>query len=312
MNIVDKRFNELVDDIKNKSLDEVFEHIKESFFKLPSNEQVGLIAYLATYQYWGKLLPGDDNYESFHNRADSVKGHLKDYIWLYNKLEDYRSKMILVGVLDNWYNFETEFLKRSMDVAYTQYFDLDIVKCSEDEVIADVGAYTGDTVFNYLKEYGAGFYKHIYCYEISDDIFRTLNYNLAMYRDISFKLCAVSDKNGTTFIDRNSSSASANTITDEGSESIPCVTLDDDIKEKITMIKMDIEGAEKGAIKGASNHIKNDTPKLLLSVYHNHEDLYAIPRMVEKLNDNYKYYLRFYGGPSFPTEIVFMALPKED
>ena len=298
MNVIDKRFNELVDDIKSKTYEEVFEHIKECYFKLSSSEQVGLITYLVTYPYWGKLLPGDDNYESFYNRTDSIKKHLNDYIWLYDKLEDYRSKMILVGVLDNWYNFNTTFLERSMDVAYKQYFDLDIVKCSEDEVIADLGAYVGDTVMNYMAEYGTGFYKHIYCYEISDDIFRKLNYNLAMYRDISFRLCAVNDKSGTVYIERNSNSNSANTIKDEGTESIPSVTLDEDIKEKLTMIKMDIEGAEKSAIKGASNHIKNDTPKLLLSVYHNHEDIYAIPKMVYKLNKNYKYYLRFYGGPN--------------
>ena len=44
----------------------------------------------------------------------------------------------------------------------------------------------------------------------------------------------------------------------------------------------------------SKNHIKNDRPKLLLSVYHNHEDLYEIPRMINKIDKDYKYYLRQY------------------
>ena len=61
--------------------------------------------------------------------------------------------------------------------------------------------------------------------------------------------------------------ASANTafISDEGV--VPMVTLDEDIGEAITIIKADIEGFEQAILRGAVNHIKNDHPKLLISVY---------------------------------------------
>ena len=88
------------------------------------------------------------------------------------------------------------------------------------------------------------------------------------------------------------------------------VALDEDIKEKISMVKMDIEGSEMKALAGMKEHIKNDTPILLISVYHNNTDLVEIPKYIRSLNGNYDYYLRYYGGCVYATEIVLFALPK--
>ena len=74
------------------------------------------------------------------------------------------------------------------------------------------------------------------------------------------------------------------------------------------MIKMDIEGSELKALKGAENHIIKDKPKLLLSVYHGYEELLTLWEYLEKLDLSYHYYLRYYGGPIFPTEIVLFAI----
>ena len=112
------------------------------------------------------------------------------------------------------------------------------------------------------------------------------------------------------YIASNETSASANKITDIGNNKVTSVTLDDDIKEKVTLIKMDIEGSEEQALIGAINHIKKDTPKLLIAVYHNHDDLWKLPKLIDTINPNYKYYLRYFGNKYYPTEVVLMALPK--
>ena len=96
-----------------------------------------------------------------------------------------------------------------------------------------------------------------------------------------------------------------------GEKEVIAVSLDEDIKEPITLLKMDIEGSEQKALLGAKEHIINDSPKLLISVYHNHEDIWKIPRIIEDMTpDTYNFYLRSYGGNVFPTEIVLIALPK--
>ncbi len=119
---------------------------------------------------------------------------------------------------------------------------------------------------------------------------------------------AISDRKGKKYIEESNVEASANMTTDNGTTEVNATTIDDDIKEKISLIKMDIEGDEQKALIGCTNHIKNEHPKLLISVYHNHEDLWKVPRMIDEMYPNYKFYLRYYGNNIFPTEIVLMAI----
>ena len=72
-------------------------------------------------------------------------------------------------------------------------------------------------------------------------------------------------------------------------------------------IKMDIEGAEKDALKGCARHIREEHPKLLISVYHNNEDIWRIPRMIHEMDDSYRFYLRSNGNQWGPSEIVLFA-----
>ena len=71
---------------------------------------------------------------------------------------------------------------------------------------------------------------------------------------------------------------------------------------------MDIEGSEYEALLGSKEHIKNDKPKLLISIYHGFDDVWRIIKLIDSFNSDYKYYLRYYGGPIFPTEITLIAI----
>lgn len=68
------------------------------------------------------------------------------------------------------------------------------------------------------------------------------------------------------------------------------------IVKKVTLIKMDIGGFEQNALAGCIRHIQEESPKLLISVYHNNEDIYKIPRMIFEMNPNYQIYLRSNGA----------------
>ena len=309
---IDYLFNLLMDEIDNMSLDEVFEYIKNKYLKLDTRAQADLAKYLNTFNYWGRLDKNNNEYEAFYNRARTLKEHNKDLRWFYNKLEDYRSKIVLLGILNNWYNFDYNTIGMSKESLYKQYFDLDILKVDKNEVFVDLGAFTGDSIIEYFYNYGEKSYKKIYCYEIDDYNIKRMENNLSKYKNIEIRKKAVVDKKGKVSFHCNGNYVSANSVCDNGEVEVDAVALDEDIKEKITILKMDIEGSEKSAIKGSINHIKNDSPKLLISLYHNHEDIYEIPRMIDEMNNNYKYYLRFYGGNFFPTEFILLAIPKKD
>lgn len=308
MYIIDKKFKTLTSIFKALSLEEIYENIKEKYLIIPDATKDSLEKFLDEFPYWGRLKRYENDYEELYNRAISLKNHVDDYITLYNSLCDYRSKKLLYSILSNWYQFDFNSIEESFEKNFSHYFDLDIVKCDKNEVVVDAGAFIGDTVIDYINNYGIQNYKKIYCYDITQSNIEALKINLKNYPNIICYNKALSNNQEPLYISQNSISTSANMVTQNGSEKIESSTLDIDIKEPITLIKMDIEGYEKKALEGAKNHITNDKPKLLISVYHNHEDLWKIPKIIREYNKDYKFYLRCYGTRIFPTEIVLIAI----
>lgn len=306
MNYVDFNFDWLVKQIEKKSKDDIFQHMKEKYLSLPLEMKKSIENFLNDFGYWGKLDFEKENYEQIWKKTDTFSNHLEDLKWLYQRLGDYRSKKLLFGILYNWYDYDFKTLQELMDNTYCHYFDLDLIKC-HDEVFVDVGAYIGDTTLDFIHSYGDNSYQKIYCYEMTPSTFKQLENNLGDYKNIICRCKAVHDKEDILHMSSNLASDSANSLASDGLE-VEAVSLDSDIKDVITMIKMDIEGAETNALIGAKNHIIHDHPKLLISVYHNHEDIWKIPKMIEEMFPGYQFYLRFYGNNIFPTEIVLFGI----
>ena len=308
MNIVDKNFNELILKIKNMTLEEIFINIKNSFNKIHKDTQKSIENFLNQFKYWGTLDSEKNDYNEIYEKAKSLYEHIDDYVWLYNNLSDYSSKKLLYGILNNWYQYDFTTLKECMNYNYKHYFDLDIIPHSNNQVFVDVGAYIGDTTIDFINTYNN--YKNIYCYEITLETMAKLKNNLSKYNNIIFKNKAVTNENSIMYLKESSVNSSANQIDNNGTIEIETVSLDNDILEKIDIIKMDIEGGEYDALIGCKNHIINDNPTLLISVYHNNEDLWKLPKLINEFNNNYNFYLRYYSNYIFPTEIVLFAIPK--
>ncbi len=307
MNRVDYHFTSFVEQIRKSSKEEIYSHIRNRFFEVPLEIRASLEDYFDKFPYWGKLRTQDGIFEEFYLRSLSIKEHLDDFIFLYEHLEDYRSRKVLYAILNNWYDFDFQTLKECQESNYSHYFDLDVIQTDREEVFVDLGAYTGDTVLDYLNQFGANQYQKIYCYEITKNSFEVLKNNLSSYPNVSFRRKAVADQSGILYVQKSTVDDSANMILASGDQEIEATTLDEDINEKITLIKMDIEGFEEKAILGARRHIVNEHPKLLVSVYHNHEDIWKIPKMLKEMWDGYHLRLRYYGNHIFPTEIVLLA-----
>lgn len=308
MNIIDRQFNELVTSIKKLNEKELYYQIRKKFDKVPEEIKRNCMDFFNQFGYWGKLDIDNHNYEEIELKQEALFYHIDDFVWLYNHLQDYRSKKTLYAILNNWYCYDFDTTNITREYMYDDYFDLDLIKCDNNEVIVDLGAYTGDTILSYLKNYGKDCYQKIYCYEITLETFEILKNNLQEYDNIDFRLKAVGDCEGQMELINNSVNASANTIIDKSDGNIVMTTLDSDIEDKITLIKADIEGFEQKAILGARKHIINDHPRLLISVYHNNDDLWKIPQMIYELSNDYKFYLRYNSSPIYPTEITLIAI----
>lgn len=308
MNIIDKNFKKLVEEIKSCSKMELYHRIRTKFELIPDATKNSCINFFNQFSYWGNLDIENNNYQEIELKAEELHQHIDDFVWLYQHLEDYRSKRLLYAILNNWYQYDFLETTRTKEYLFDDYFDLDIVKCDRDEVIVDLGAYTGDSILYYIENYGEDCYKNIYCYEITPETFEILKNNLSKFPNIDCRLKGVGDRSEKMKVENNLVSASANTLNIQEDGEIEITTLDEDIKEPITLIKADIEGFEQKALKGAKNHIKNDHPKLLISVYHSNEDLWKIPKMIYEMSEDYKFYLRFNSSPIYPTEITLFAV----
>lgn len=263
-------------------------------------------------EYWEQYpLWGRNEDEVAENLASALSGHSADFRWLFDRLGDEQSRRVLTAVVRSWRFYEVEPLGQVVDERYDDYFDLSLLHCGENEVVADLGAYTGDTFLSYVKNYGSLAYRRYYCYEITRDSFDTLQKATAPYPRVVLRRKGAGDGPGVMALEAGTD-ASANILAAGGSaaETVEVVALDDDITEPLTLIKMDIEGAEQSALRGCARHIREDRPKLALSVYHNFEDLWKLPRMIDELAPGYRFFLRYHGGNVWPSEITLLGLPQ--
>lgn len=307
MNVIDRNFSELVQEINSLSEKELYYRIRRDFDRVPAETRKSCQDFFNRFGYWGRLDPQQGIFEQIELKELALFEHIGEYAWLYERLEDYRSKKTLYSILSNWYRYDFTSTAQTKEYMYEDYFDLDVVSCTPEEVVVDLGAYTGDTVKSYIRNYGEDCYRRIYCYEITPDSFGKLQKNLAGLRDIELRLKGVADMPGRLSLSPNEY-VSANRLLPDSEGEVEVTTLDLDIEEPVTLIKADIEGMEQRALAGARGHILNDHPKLLISVYHSNEDLWRIPQIIHEISRDYRFYLRYRGSPIYPTEISLLAV----
>lgn len=306
-NTWDAKFVKLMDYIRLVDFERIVESAKISLYKQEDEMKMRLCIYYQSFsEMWGTLDIKNNRYDVITNRVTMLKEHREDFIWLYDRLGDWRSRQVLVSMLYNWITFDLDYILGMKEANFKDYFDLDLVQCDDKEVIVDLGTYIGDSVLNYIDTYGS--YRKIYCYEIDETNMEKAKENLQEYPDIEFRQKGAGSKAGKMHIQGNADLSCNKVVEANTGREIEIVSIDDDIHEKVTLIKMDIEGAEQEALLGCKRHIQEETPKLLISVYHNNEDIWKIPRMIDEMKPDYHFYLRSNGVQWGPAEIVLFAI----
>lgn len=152
------------------------------------------------------------------------------------------------------------------------------------EVFVDVGAYNGDTLDEFLREYNNSFERY-YAFELNIDNYKNLCSRVEKIPDFIRNKIAVyniglwSEK---AEIKYNSNDAGTS-IASYGECKGVVDKLDNILKEKVTYIKMDIEGAEIAALKGSMGLLHKYRPTCAICVYHSINDIIKIPIMLKEL-----------------------------
>ncbi len=218
---------------------------------------------------------------------------------VYSLLADDASRKTFVNVLRFKISGDTAYLREIFCGEDEPY---ELLKLGEEEVYCDLGAYTGDTVKEFIAHTG-GRYKHIYALEPSRRNFSKCVKNCLALDRISFYNAAASDNDGTVFF---SEGAGRQQMISERGTAVSARSLDSILSGRgCSYIKYDVEGADRSALLGSRKTIEQYSPKIRTAVYHRPYDLIDIPLLIHELQPRYKLYLRqqrYY--PAWETELI--------
>ena len=220
--------------------------------------------------------------------ADALSKKIFDNVLLYK----------LTGKID--YLFDAESKRQDT---------FDLLCAKEFRSFADLGAYRGDTLDELLKI--APNLEYAYALEPDTRTYKKLlsfceNYqgNARLYPE---NIAAWNKKETLIFnSSSNRNSGAFAPMTNAKTVEIQANSLDNILcGAPIDYIKYDVEGAEKQAIEGSVNTITKFSPALDVSVYHRSEDIFELPLMINRINPNYKLYLRRYPYvPAWDLELI--------
>lgn len=200
------------------------------------------------------------------------------------------------------------------------YFNNELITFKEREVLIDGGSFNGLSAATFAMTLHNRHLSHsrIYCLEPDAENFRLLQETTSHLKDVTcidkglwssaatLTLLSASEGDPAAML-ANCTVRSA--VGNSRATAVQTVSIDERFHdEDVTFIKLDIEGAETEALLGASDVIRRCRPKLAVSAYHRHCDIYELPLLIEKICPGYRYYLRHYGYALF--DLVLFAVQE--
>lgn len=173
------------------------------------------------------------------------------------------------------------------------------IQASPGDVVIDGGGCWGDTALHFADQVGEN--GRVFCFEFDADNLSLLRTNLglnpALEKRVSIVERALWEHSDETM--HYQPDGSGTTIGGEtGGASTSTLSIDDLAERqniaRVDFIKMDIEGAELEALRGAEKTLRQDRPKLAISLYHKKADFFTIPLFLKRLNVGYRFYLKHF------------------
>jgi FkbM family methyltransferase len=247
------------------------------------------------------------NNEYFKNKQN-VKRIKENALKVMEILDDERSKEIMVTYIKNWFDFDIDAVGYEGIYTNDQYYPSGIIKLNKDEIFVDVGAYDGDTVFDFIKKTNEEF-DSIYAFELDKKNYAKMessvnNLKINLKQKIKLFNVGLLDEEKEVYYETGGSGMQSTFINviNTASDSGKTVRLSDVLKnKKVTYIKMDIEGSEPKALLGAEEIIRKNKPKMAICVYHKPAHLWEIPLYLKKIVPEYRIFLRHHTSLEYET-----------
>lgn len=210
--------------------------------------------------------------------------------------------------------------KLSGDVSYLAACDVDEQETTETLIqpktvqnYIDLGAYNGDTIRR-LADLAPNL-RQVIAFEPDKRNFRKLSaYADAVTDRFTVDAQPLAAWSHAEILSMDASGNRNANLSETAKKAVPVEAdaLDTRIGDLIPdYIKYDVEGSEKEALLGSARTIAAHRPKLLVSLYHRSEDLFALPLLLETLTTDYRFYLRKL--PYIPAwDLNLYAIPQKE
>lgn len=163
------------------------------------------------------------------------------------------------------------------------YYQIEETKVGPDDIVVDCGAAEG--LFSLMAAPVCG---KIYLIEPSRRFVESLSLTFRGAENVEIIPCAISDKLGEAAISESGISSS---LVEGGGQPVKVETIDNLFYRRnirITYLKADLEGQDFAAIKGAEDTIRNYSPKIAITTYHDRAHARRISEFILKVNPRYR------------------------
>ena len=223
---------------------------------------------------------------------------------VYSALSDDTSKIAYENVIRYKITGNLKYLRECETTTDECYKNIIMPKSGSG--YADIGAYNGDTIREYISYAGSNV--NVYAFEPDEKNFAKLEKNVSVLGVKSanlFNIAAWDKEEELTFYSRSGRN-SAHTTNHSGlrETKIRADRPDKYIDSRIDYINIDAEGSDMQAIKGLSGTVDKYKPVISCAVYHRNEDMFALPLLLMQMYGKYKLYLRHFPYiPAWDTNI---------
>lgn len=250
-----------------------------------------VINQLREMEYRGEII--ELNMLLVDDRWDFYKSHMDELEELFLTLADDRSRETLVGFLKGVKGNDAEYFRRVNGDSKEKLLDPELMKYTDEEFFVDVGAFTGDTIREFLELTGKK-YRKITGIEPDQKNYKVLQANINEWKlkNICAENVAVGEKDGTTCFVTDMSESCHRAGAGGGEIQMRCLDTMEEIRN-VSFLKISTNGYDLQVLWGARNLILRNRPKI--STYASGGLLWEIPKYLHSMIPEYKIYCRHYG-----------------
>lgn len=229
---------------------------------------------------------GEEYFDSeFYNK------YYSEILRAYNSLADEDSKNAFSSIIRYKLSGRMKYLRSAYSTKDELY---SVLPCDKITHLTDVGAYNGDT----LRE-GLSYFNNLSgAFAIEPDFknFKKLKKYTDTLENFDVKILNAAAWDKTTegvFISSGNRNSSVNSTSSyEHRDTELSLVAIDDLSLRTDFIKYDVEGAEREALLGSFKTIEENSPALLVSLYHRSKDIFSLINLLGERLTGYKMYLR--------------------